>query len=335
MAHQIDMSTGKPAIAYTGEVPWHGLGTKLERAATIPEWQEAAGLNWRARKVAVRFTPKLKDFQLAGARAEDRDRVQKYPRRHVLYRTDTLDPLSIVSSIYKPVQPKDVLEFFRAVAEALGFRLEIAGALYGGKRIWGLASGAGAFKVGKADKILRKLLVATSYDKSLMTLIQQTSVRVVCANTLAISIGANDEPRIRIPHNTTFSLEEIVKLMKPSKHWDEFQGLADHLASRAVNERTARAYFRHVLYPGLEKKPDSATEKALGINLDRLSYLRYNAPGQDLPSARGTAWGLLNAITFYVDHEVRGRSPDRRLDRAWFGDGAQRKVLALKLAKDL
>jgi hypothetical protein len=29
MAHEIDLSTGKPAIAYVGEEPWHGLGEKL------------------------------------------------------------------------------------------------------------------------------------------------------------------------------------------------------------------------------------------------------------------------------------------------------------------
>ena len=29
MAHEIDSSTGVPAIAYLGEKPWHGLGEKL------------------------------------------------------------------------------------------------------------------------------------------------------------------------------------------------------------------------------------------------------------------------------------------------------------------
>ena len=29
MPHEIDYSTGGPAIAYAGETPWHGLGEKL------------------------------------------------------------------------------------------------------------------------------------------------------------------------------------------------------------------------------------------------------------------------------------------------------------------
>ena len=54
--------------------------------------------------------------------------------------------------------------------------------------------------------------------------------------------------------------------------------------------------------------------------------------GADLPSAKGTAYGLLNAVTEYVDHDKRARSNDTRLDSAWFGQGAQLKQEALKTA---
>ena len=54
--------------------------------------------------------------------------------------------------------------------------------------------------------------------------------------------------------------------------------------------------------------------------------------GADLAAANGTAWGLLNAVTQYVDHERRARSQDYRLDSAWFGQGAQIKAKALDRA---
>ena len=42
--------------------------------------------------------------------------------------------------------------------------------------------------------------------------------------------------------------------------------------------------------------------------------------GANHPGVKGTRWGLLNAITEHVDHEM-GRTADSRLDSAWFGRG--------------
>jgi len=57
--------------------------------------------------------------------------------------------------------------------------------------------------------------------------------------------------------------------------------------------------------------------------------------GADLSSANGTAWGLVNAVTQFVDHERRARSQDYRLDSAWFGQGAAIKGKAYQEALKL
>jgi hypothetical protein len=63
----------------------------------------------------------------------------------------------------------------------------------------------------------------------------------------------------------------------------------------------------------------------------------YDGKGQgsELVSASGTAWGLLNSITQYTDHERRARSQEYRLDSAWFGQGAALKQRALDHALQL
>jgi hypothetical protein len=55
------------------------------------------------------------------------------------YRSDTKAALSVVSSRYQVVQPKEILEFYRDLTEISGFELETAGVLKEGKKIWALA----------------------------------------------------------------------------------------------------------------------------------------------------------------------------------------------------
>jgi hypothetical protein len=57
--------------------------------------------------------------------------------------------------------------------------------------------------------------------------------------------------------------------------------------------------------------------------------------GSDFSSAKGTAYGLLNAVTEFVDHERKAKNTDYRLDSAWFGQGAALKQKAMELALDL
>ena len=44
MAHKVE------TMAYAGEVPWHGLGTKVEDNLTPAEMMKAAGLDWTVSK---------------------------------------------------------------------------------------------------------------------------------------------------------------------------------------------------------------------------------------------------------------------------------------------
>jgi hypothetical protein len=61
---------------------------------------------------------------------------------------------------------------------------------------------------------------------------------------------------------------------------------------------------------------------------------RRSAPGQDLQSAKDTLWGVVNAVSYYVDH-VRAGSAGERLSSAWFGAGSALKEKAWAKANTL
>ena len=52
---------------------------------------------------------------------------------------------------------------------------------------------------------------------------------------------------------------------------------------------------------------------------------------------RGTLWSAYNAITMFEDYKQPPveEMPEQRLDRAWFGGGAEIKVKALDKALEL
>ena len=55
MSHDLDESTGKPAMAYVGERPWHGLGEALPPDQDIETWVQAARLDWEIEMLPVNY----------------------------------------------------------------------------------------------------------------------------------------------------------------------------------------------------------------------------------------------------------------------------------------
>jgi hypothetical protein len=60
-----------------------------------------------------------------------------------------------------------------------------------------------------------------------------------------------------------------------------------------------------------------------------------NGRGSQLASSKNTAFGLLNSITEFIDHERRAKTADYRMESAWFGQGSNIKQRALSQALEL
>jgi hypothetical protein len=68
-----------------------------------------------------------------------------------------------------------------------------------------------------------------------------------------------------------------------------------------------------------------------GAKADRIVHLFRSGQigAAELATTNGNAWGLLNAATQHIDHEV-GCSADSRVKSAWFGhrEAVKRRLLA-------
>lgn len=308
------------SMAYVNETPWHGLGNQLAPNQPSEVWAKQAGMNWQIEEAEVRFVSGMAGSTLGS--------IHAFPEQKVLYRSDTKAPLSVVSRRFQVVQPAEIIEFYRDLTEVGGFELETAGVLKDGKKLWALAKTGQSATLKGRDRVNGYLLLATACDGTLATTAQFTSVRVVCNNTLAIALGDNTSA-VKVPHRSQFDAQAVKRQLGIAiSSWDGFMARMKALSECKVNDTAAEAFFRRVLtYPATgASTPVPATNDNAVKAVQELFAGR--GKGADMASAAGTAFGLLNAVTEFVDHQRRARSDDHRRDAAWFGTGATLKQKA-------
>ncbi len=353
MAHELSQSkiTRLYEMAYTGETPWHDLGQILPAGAPLDKWLEATGMDrWTVRRVKPFY---YADRAMTDLR-EDKDMV-------FLVRSDTGEKLGYVSADYNVVQPGEMLTFFRDLVEDSGFQLETAGVLFGGKKFWALAKITQATIAGW-DNIGAYLLLSSSADGSRATEGRETVTRVVCHNTISMAWGEETDKLVRITHRERFNHEKVKKqLGLVEGHFDAFVEAANTLSKAKVSEAAAEDFVLKLLRPTKEaidmiaaEAPADTLQALLAgqsyqpkdmddADLDKLLRRPRGADdiidlfmgagkGSERKGAAGTAWGLVNAVTEYVDHHSTAKSTDHLLERAYWGTGAELKQDAMTLA---
>jgi phage/plasmid-like protein (TIGR03299 family) len=317
MAHEIDFTKGFAAFTRraTSQPAWHGLGGVTPADAPLEVWAKNAGIDFDYTKHVVQYA------------------YEKYfPKRFVLARSDTQQPLSIVSDKYKIVQPRDVLEFYRELISDHGFVMETAGSLKDGARVWALANTNMTAAVHGIDHMKGYLLFVTSCDGELSTQVNFVNTRVVCNNTLTIATQHEGGGAIRIPHLADFNPTEVKEqLGLVNGVWMNHVAQISQLADRKITDEEAREWLFKVLGDPTKTLEEQNTTRMAKV------YDLFNgkALGAELPTAKNTAWGLVNAVTEFVDYHVGARSAATRLNSAWTGDGAKLKARAFDEAMKL
>lgn len=351
MAHELTMrADGKYEMAFVGETPWHHLGQNVSKGAPISVWRKEAGMDWTARDAVPQFDAIGLDM---GRKVTN---PLSAPEYKVLYRSDNAEVLSIVGKDYQVVQPADMLEFFRDLTESGGWHIHTAGTMRGGRKLWAMATCEDAMKYvkpssgnkAKQDGMALNLLLATSMDGTMQTTAMLTTVRVVCANTLRMAMAGSDGyAQCKLTHRSTFdaaAIKAVLGVDAAHVSFDAFMEKARELADTPIDLTGARDVLIQIFKPSasasktslnwltaniaqMDTAPELQDTRSTGRILELFDG---DGMGADLATAKGTKWGLLNAVTQYVDHEM-GRTPDTRMDAAWFGRGRDYKQQAFDL----
>ena len=312
MAHELEFINGQASMAYAGEVPWHGLGVKVPADLTPNQILEAANLDWDVRKVPA-FAEIAGEKVSVGKSALVRDRDNAI--------------LDIVSDDWNPVQNAEAFDFFNEFVMAGDMEMHTAGSLKGGQIVWGLAKIKESFELFKGDQIDSYLLFTNFHKYGHSTDVRFTPIRVVCNNTLTLSLNSAVERMAKISHRKVFDPENVKGMLGiATDKLEKYKEIAAFLGSKKAKQEDIVEYFTRI-FP-----VNSVKDKEMSRNAKIALDVLHTQPGAEY--AEGTWWQPFNAVTFMTDHMI-GRSADTRLASSWYGVNKNVKTKALETAIEM
>jgi phage/plasmid-like protein (TIGR03299 family) len=311
MAHQVE------TMAYAGQVPWHGLGVPVSNDLTPTQMMQKAELDWKVREVEafIEFDGK------------------KMPtgQKSLVRETDG-KILTNVGENWKSVQNEQAFEFFHEYVMAGDMEMHTAGSLKGGQMVWALAKINNTMDFFKGDQVDSYLLFSNPHQYGKTIDIRFTPIRVVCNNTLTLSLDQKTEQSVRVGHRVDFDASTVKRALGiASEKMGVYGEMAKFLGNKRFTEDSYIEYLNTVFPRTSDKR---VQDKQLSAEtLSRNAKLAYDVidtqPGAEY--ARGTWWQAFNSVTYITDH-VQGRNADNRLYSSWFGGNQLRKRDALQTA---
>lgn len=297
-------------MAWAGHTPWHGLGERVSNDLTVEQMQKASKTDWEV----------LRDRLV-------NERTGEYSGWDALVRDRDGRQLTMAPPDWHITQNAQAFAFFREFVEEGNMEMHTAGSLKDGQIVWVLAKVKESFTILGRDKVESYLLFTLPHEYGRSIDIRFTPIRVVCWNTLSLSLRTGDvSERVKLSHRKAFDGEFVKKTLGLShQKMEKYEEVANLLSSKRYTDETVKQYMQSVFPKVATAKDDGRQSKPATVALGNLE----KQPGSELGA--GTWWQAFNAVTFSVDH-VNGRTPETRLANAWYGQGREIKNRALEKA---
>lgn len=310
MAHNINENR-----VFTVGKAWHGLGTVVESEKTAKEAIILSKLDYNVKKTDLFTNDKKLNSHVA------------------IIREDNQDILGITTNKYQIVQNVDAFSFFDVVVGEGQAIYHSAGALGQGERIWILAKLPNDIFINNDDVVEKYLCLTNSHNGKSSLQMYFTPVRVVCQNTLNMSMSdAKNGIALRHSGKIKNKIEEARQILGISiNYYNQFESIIKGFENVDMQTDTLNRYFDTVL--SINDGEETSTRKE--NQKDELLCLFENGKGQKLGN-KHSLWKAYNAVTEYVDHNRTIKNIDKdgtnKLQSIWFGSGAKMKEKAYNQA---
>jgi len=207
--------------------------------------------------------------------------------------------------------------------------MHTAGSLKGGEIVWALAKTKESFELFKGDVTDNYFLFTNPHKFGKSIDIRMTPIRVVCNNTLTLSLSKQSEQMVTVNHRTAFDPDAVKEQMGIAREkMEQYKSMAEFLGNKRYTADNVIQYFNEVFGAPAKEKVDNVipfTSRNAKIAMENIQ----TQPGANF--AEGTWWSAFNAVTYMTDH-LQGRENDSRLQSAWYGRNRKVKLNALDKA---
>lgn len=333
MAHEIGLQDG---LVLHARKAWHGLGTVVDDAPTPRDALGLAGLDWM-----------VEQWPLSAETDDTRLMIDSHV---VNVRSDTLAQLGIVGKDYRPIQNHDMAEFCEALTDAGTVRVETAGSIRNGAKVWFLLKGE-AFNVANGDEVFPYVLVSNGHDGGTALRVTPTTIRVVCSNTLHMVIPRTEGRGIQRQSSCfiAFHNGDIRRKVDQAREalvmygtaLENTQRLADRMARTPATEESIEYFFTQCYswdFGSLGTAPSDRRRRERAVAAFNVVMARFE---QDRDTAGASVWNIYNAYTGWLQNDTFARiknrrmAAERRAHSNLFGLNAQRTAAAFDLAYGL
>jgi phage/plasmid-like protein (TIGR03299 family) len=309
---------------------------------TVEEALEESGLgNWMLQKYPLYYYNPIQEVHV------------EVPDAFAHIRSKDMQFLGTVGKDYASIDNEFGFDVFKLLCDDNGLhvaKIQSAGSLRGGRRVWVLLSlPDSGFVVGnRKDRIIPYLLYTGSHDGTAASRFMPTTVNVVCNNTLNAALGeAYAALNVSVRHTGDIGkkMEDVQNMMaQAAMMFGDFKRIGDELDNIQVTQ-DAFGEVMNFLFPPLDET--KATNRMI-TNRNAKILLLSSAIKEEvalLPqwTASGQAdgsfsyWTLLQGVTRFTTHKQAVRVGDSgnteneaRFESQVLGAGAEFNARATK-----
>lgn len=275
---------------------WHQQGVVVQDIPDLDEAFRVAAMDWSVRKQPLFVEvngEKIQSDRFAVMR--DKEGFEK-------------QILGVVGERYELFQNKDAFEWMRPLVDSKNWRIDTAGVLCEGKKVWALLH-QDQVEIVPNDVLQEYLLFTWGHDGQTPAIFQPTMIRVVCDNTLQASLSCGNKVCIQHSRSMGNKLQFVQNLFTETQdafktQIEVFQKLLDkQLTTNRIEEL-------------IEKMYGAKTESKIAQTLSnqKVEFLKdfclEKASGIKELGIRNTGYGLFNALSEANEHYLVNKRSD-------------------------